>query len=96
MKEKQEAEEKDEDHLIRIFYLDGPNSVAPKKIVELIRKFLKEKVNAGEHCPNCGGIIPEVGFNCEGTDYIFSCVAIEKDGKMIAETDYAKFYKYCR
>jgi len=96
MRTKIRNQENGEDHLTRIFYLDGPNFVGPNKLMKLISQFLKEQVSKAEHCANCGGIVPEMGFRYEGVDYIFACIAIEKDGKMIGETDYERFGKYCQ
>jgi hypothetical protein len=46
-----------------------------------------------EHCPNCGGLLPEIEvFGRDGKIYFFTCTRIvDKDQKtVIAETDYER------
>ena len=72
--------------------------IAPKsrKIVKWLRESLKKDLANWKHCPNCGGILPELMFNFEGKEYWFTCYMIREDGKIIAETDYENFAGYCR
>lgn len=61
-----------------------------------LREFLQEDMANPKHCPNCGGMLPELSFDYKGKRFRFTCYMIEQDGKIIAKTDYAKFAKYCR
>jgi hypothetical protein len=50
-----------------------------------------------EHCPNCGGLLPEIEvFGEDGKHYFFTCTRIvDKNWKtIIAETNYSKLHEY--
>ena len=61
-----------------------------------LRQFLQEDMVKPKHCPNCGGMIPELSFEYKGKRFRFTCYMIEENGKTIAKTDYTKFAKYCK
>lgn len=65
-------------------------------IDKAITSFFEKDIVEVTHCPNCGGILPELQFEYKGKTYCFTCYRIEKDGKAIVKTDYEKFAEYCR
>jgi len=48
------------------------------------------------HCPNCGGLLPELSVIFENKLYKFTCYEIEsmKTGKVLKKTDYKKLGEY--
>jgi len=70
--------------------------ITSSTIVKWLREFLKKDLADLNHCSNCGGILPELMFIFEGREYWFTCFKINENGKKIAETDYAKFCRYCK
>ena len=48
------------------------------------------------HCPNCGGLLPELSVIFENKLYKFTCYEIEsmKTGKVLKKTDYKKFQNF--
>lgn len=63
-------------------------------IVFSLRAIL-EKIAASKKCPNCGGLVPELYLNYKGKEYFLTCYQIVENDKLIAQTDYKKFAKYC-
>ncbi|TRZ51063.1 MAG: hypothetical protein D4S01_05575 [Dehalococcoidia bacterium] len=91
---------KENKHYIMVFPLDKSegtilNLLTPKQLRNELRKMLRNISENINHCPNCGGLLPEIGFTFEGKKYHFTCYKIvnEMDVK-VAETDYDKFCKY--
>ena len=62
---------------------------------EGFRLFLEE-INADAKCDKCGGLPYDIVFSHKGVLYKFCLYKIEKDGKILAETDYEKLYEYTR
>ena len=48
------------------------------------------------HCPNCGGLLPELGIVLGNRLYKFTCYEVEstKTNKVLRETDYKKLGEY--
>jgi hypothetical protein len=69
------------------------NLETPRDLQRHLRQELK-KISSVSHCPNCGGLLPEIGFKYEGLTYHFTCYKIKKEEKAIVETDYAKLAHY--
>ena len=74
----------DRDHI----FSEGEKKVqyiAPKssKILKWLREFMKKDLADLKHCPNCGGILPELMFIFEGKEYWFTCFKIKENGKPI-------------
>lgn len=65
-----------------------------KKTIKAIKELLRE-LDKHQNCPACGGLVPELGFTYKGKEYSFTCHSIEEKGKVIAQTDYERFAKYC-
>jgi hypothetical protein len=59
------------------------------------RVFL-EKIDADERCDKCGGLPYDIVFSHKGVLYKFCLYKIEKDGEILAETDYDMLYEYTR
>jgi len=82
-----------------MFMKDGQEIqyLAPRsgKIVKWLREFMKKDLANLKHCPNCGGILPELMFSLEGKEYWFTCFMIRKDDETVAKTNYVKFGGYC-
>ena len=53
-------------------------------------------IDADAICEKCGGLPYDVVFDLNGTLYKFCLYKIQKDGKILAETDYEKLYEYTR
>jgi len=64
-------------------------------IDKAITAFFEEEMMKPKHCPNCGGVLPELAFEYKGKRFRFTCYRIEENDKVIVKTDYAKFAKYC-
>jgi hypothetical protein len=62
---------------------------------EVFRAFLDE-IDAKAICEKCGGLPYDIVFNHNGVLYKFCLYKIEKDGEILAETDYEKLYEYTR
>jgi hypothetical protein len=59
------------------------------------REFLDE-IESGAKCEKCGGLPYDILFNHNGVLYKFCLYKIEKDGKILAETDYEKLHEYTK
>jgi hypothetical protein len=59
------------------------------------RTFL-DKIDVHEKCEKCGGLPYDIVFNHDGVLFKFCLYKIEKDGKILAETDYEKLYAYTK
>jgi len=54
-----------------------------------------ERLEKGEQCPNCGGIVPGLMLVCEGKKYRFTCIEIKDEkGEVTAKTNYEQLAKY--
>ncbi len=85
--------------------MDYPDRQRSKKIRKTLKTLLEQK----KHCPNCGGLVPELSFLMDGKEFLFVCHAIvqreswtwdaQKEihtpQKTLAQTDYKQFAKYC-
>lgn len=58
-------------------------------------EFLDE-VDSSAKCEKCGGLPYDVVFSHKGVLYKFCLYKIEKDGKILAETDYEKLHEYTK
>ena len=97
--------ENDKKHSITMYHLNSLTKTINGIIYEYpeapptyLRKSLKQRlrvISRINNFPTCGGLPNEIGFEYNGATYYFTCYKIEKDGKVIAGTDYAKFGKYC-
>ena len=47
-------------------------------------------------CKKCGGLPYDIVFSHNGVLYKFCLYKIEKDGKILAETDYEKLHEYTK
>jgi hypothetical protein len=47
-------------------------------------------------CEKCGGLPYDIVFSNKDTLYKFCLYKIQREGKIIAETDYEKLYEYTR
>lgn len=59
------------------------------------REFLEE-IDSGAKCEKCGGLPYDIVFSHNGVLYKFCLYKIEKDGRILAETDYEKLYEYTK
>jgi hypothetical protein len=78
--------------------------------IKEIRGVLQALLTKPDHCPNCGGLEPELSFSFQGKQFCFTCYLIEEtakiywDGKKetkfprktLTKTDYAKLGEYCK
>ena len=62
---------------------------------EGFRVFLEE-IDASARCDKCGGLPYDIVFSHMGVLFKFCLYKIEKDGEILAETDYEKLYKYTK
>jgi hypothetical protein len=58
-------------------------------------EFLDE-VDSSAKCEKCGGLPYDIVFSHKGVLYKFCLYKIEKDGKILAETDYEKLHEYTK
>ena len=68
-----------------------------KSIVVAMKEIAKSLNSKKEHhCPNCGGLLPELGIVLGNRCYIFTCHQVEstKTNKVLKETDYEKLSKF--
>jgi hypothetical protein len=85
---------KDELHLQRVFPLGTVKKSRP--LMNATRGAMEEILDhRHQHCPNCGGLTPEIVFTYKGYEYVFTCTKIRKKGKVIAGTDYKKLHAFC-
>jgi hypothetical protein len=49
-----------------------------------------------EHCPTCGGLLPEFILQFKGKQYWFTCYQIRKNDKLIVQTDYGKLAEHLK
>jgi len=85
---------KDEIHLQHVYPLR--NIKQSKSLMEAIRSTVEEILeHRHQHCPNCGGLTPEIHFTYKGYEYHFTCTEIRKRKRVIAGTDYKKLRSYC-
>ena len=70
---------------------DGENLVLTMK---RIAKGLKSRKNV--HCPNCGGLTPELVIVFDGKFYFFTCHEVKdlKTNKILLQTDYKQLKIY--
>lgn len=59
------------------------------------REFLNE-IDSGAKCEKCGGLPYDIVFSHNGVLYKFCLYKVEKDGKILAETDYEKLHEYTK
>jgi hypothetical protein len=59
------------------------------------RGFLDE-IDSQAICEKCGGLPYDIVFSHKGVLYKFCLYKIEKDGKILAETDYEKLHEYTK
>jgi hypothetical protein len=59
------------------------------------RKFLDE-IDSSAICEKCGGLPYDIVFSHNGVLYKFCLYKMEKDGKILAETDYEKLHEYTK
>ena len=59
------------------------------------REFLDE-IDSGAKCEKCGGLPYDIVFSHNGFLYKFCLYKVEKDGKILAETDYEKLCEYTK
>jgi hypothetical protein len=59
------------------------------------REFLDE-VDSSAKCEKCGGLPYDIVFSHNGVLYKFCLYKVEKDGKILAETDYEKLHEYTK
>ncbi len=92
-------------HFVVYVQMDSPARRDTKKIQQTLKMLLEQK----EHCPNCGGLVPELSFQMDGKQFTFTCHEIaemetwkffneketHKPRKVLAQTDYKQFAKYC-
>lgn len=88
-------------HISKCFHLgeypeeSGIMLIMPLLTRENMRKFLKkELLRKGTHCPNCGGLLPEIKLYYEDIEYSFTCTKIMRNRENLAETDCTKFAQY--
>jgi hypothetical protein len=82
-------------HTQMIFPLRNIERARPlmKAIIDTVEKIREHR---HQHCPNCGGLTPEIIFTYKGYKYSFTCHEIRNQKKrIIAETDYRKLRSYC-
>ncbi len=83
-KEKKLAEE----HLIERVDTSTPRGEGYKEFLD--------KIDSNAKCEKCGGLPYDIVFNHEGVLFKFCLYKIEKDGKILAETDYEKLHEYTK
>jgi hypothetical protein len=79
--------------MIKEHYIERADTSTPRG--EGFRQFL-EDIDAGTKCDKCGGLPYDIVFSHKGVLYKFCLYKIEKDGEILAETDYEKLYEYTR
>jgi hypothetical protein len=62
---------------------------------EGLREFLDE-IDSDALCGKCGGLPYDIVITHEGVQYKFCLYKIQKDGKILAETDYEKLHEYTK
>jgi hypothetical protein len=62
---------------------------------EPFRTFL-EGIDPTAVCGKCGGLPYDIVFTHSGTQYKFCLYKIQKEGKILAETDYEKLHEYTK
>jgi hypothetical protein len=60
-----------------------------------IGSFLDE-IDVKARCDKCGGLPYDVVFSRSNMNYKFCLYKIERDGEILAETDYERLYEYTR
>jgi hypothetical protein len=85
---------RDETHLQRVFPLGNINR--SRSLMNAIRNTVEEILDhRHQHCPNCGGLTPEIVFTYKGYEYYFTCTEIRRKKRVIAGTDYKKLRSFC-
>jgi len=85
---------RDETHLQRVFPLGNKNR--SRSFMTAIRSAVEEILDhRHQHCPNCGGLTPEIVFTYKGYWYYFTCTEIRKKKRVMAGTDYKKLRSFC-
>jgi len=85
---------RDETHLQRVFPLGNINR--SRSFMIGIRNTVEEILDhRHQHCPNCGGLTPEIIFTYKGYEYYFTCTQIRKKKRVIAGTDHKKLRSFC-
>ena len=59
------------------------------------KSFLDE-IDSDAKCEKCGGLPYDIVFNHKGVLFKFCLYKIEKDGKILAETDYEMLHEYTK
>ncbi|MFA5869611.1 MAG: hypothetical protein WC941_07935 [Candidatus Bathyarchaeia archaeon] len=59
------------------------------------REFLDE-IDSSARCEKCGGLPYDIVFSHKGALFKFCLYKIERDGKILAETDYEKLHEYTK
>jgi hypothetical protein len=59
------------------------------------KEFLDE-IDSNVKCEKCGGLPYDIVFSHKGVLFKFCLYKIEKDGKILAETDYEKLHEYTK
>jgi hypothetical protein len=62
---------------------------------EGVRAFLDE-IDPDAVCEKCGGLPYDMVFSHNGVQYKFCLYKIQKEGKVLAETDYEKLHEYTK
>jgi hypothetical protein len=60
-----------------------------------LRRFLDE-IDSDAQCGKCGGLPYDIVFSHKGLQYKFCLYKVQKDGVILAETDYEKLHEYTR
>jgi len=83
---------------------------AKKREINQIRELLETLLDGKNHCPNCGGLIPELSLVMAGKQFHFVCHEIAEQEKfswegdkekhtprkVLATTDYKKLVEYLK
>jgi hypothetical protein len=59
-------------------------------------KAFLDEIDSNAKCEKCGGLPYDIVFNHKGVLFKFCLYKIEKDGKILAETDYEKLHEYTK
>jgi len=59
-------------------------------------KLFLEEIDSNAKCEKCGGLPYDIVFDHNGTLFKFCLYKIEKNGVILAETDYDKLYEYAK
>jgi len=79
--------------MIKEHHIERADTSTPRG--EGFSQFL-EDIDAGAKCDKCGGLPYDIVFSHKAVFYKFCLYKIEKDGEILAETDYEKLYEYTR